>query len=175
MFPQERNFTGGCTCGGRGVGRAFSPPTPPVYTRIAAVGRAPDALQKLEFNMGRKSKAKSEADGIIQKKTEEGVKKVRENKAEDRSFVCCMSCYLCDTASFERAELGAYRSHLAVAHGVTRNLEALLNLTPHLQAGEANYPYYTLSQTIFNFRTYGQSVWARNFFSMFANHISANS
>jgi hypothetical protein len=84
--------------------------------------------------MGRKSKARPEAD---EKKTNDGV---REDKAEDRSFVCCLSCYLCDTASFERTELGAYRSHLATAHGVTRNLEAILSLTPHLLAGVANFP-----------------------------------
>ncbi len=87
--------------------------------------------------MGRKSKARSEADGITQKKTDNGVS---EDKAEDRSFVCCLSCYLCDTASFERTELGAYRSHLATTHGVTRNLEAILSLTPHLLAGVANFP-----------------------------------
>ncbi len=38
-FPQERNYTGGCTCVG-GKGGAF-PPLTPVYTRIAAVGRGP--------------------------------------------------------------------------------------------------------------------------------------
>jgi hypothetical protein len=94
--------------------------------------------------MGRKGKARSEADGITQKKAEEdGAKKVTEDKAEDRSFVCCLSCYLCDTASFERTELGAYRSHLATTHGVTRNLEAIISLTPHLHAGVvANFPDY---------------------------------
>jgi len=93
--------------------------------------------------MGRKAKAKPETEPNDANKTED--KKARADKGEERSFVCCLSCYFCDTASLERTDLAAYRAHLAAGHGVTRNVEALLSLIPHLQLGDklfAQFSYY---------------------------------
>ena len=108
-----------------------------MYTRIAtAVGQSAPP-----HNMGRKSKPANGHKGEINKgkkledKAEDKVEDKAEDKSEERSFVCCLSCCFCDTASFERADLAAYRGHLAAEHGVTRNMEALLTLTSQLQAG----------------------------------------
>ena len=116
-----------------------------MYTRIAtAVGQSAPP-----HNMGRKSKPanghtgeinkgkklEDKAEDKVEDKAEDKVEDKAEDKSEERSYVCCLSCCFCDTASFERADLAAYRGHLAAEHGVTRNMEALLTLTSQLQAG----------------------------------------